>query len=106
MYQAYLDSVNEDQRLEIAILLNKNLALGCSPLCLAIMALPLSLRVGRRETMLNAGIALCFAMFYFFLVTFLPEALRDFSNLRPALWSWGPNVLCACGGAWMLAKPD
>ncbi len=48
----------------------------------------LSLRVGRRETMLNAGIALCFAMFYFFLVTFLPEALRDFSHLRPALWSW------------------
>ena len=106
LYQAYLDSVNEDQRLEIAILLNKNLALGCSPICLAIMALPLSLRVGRRETMLNAGIALCFAMFYFFLVTFLPEALRDFSNLRPALWSWGPNALCACGGAWMLAKPD
>jgi len=106
LYQAYLDSANEEQRLEIAILLNKNLALGCSPIFLAIMALPLSLRVGRRETMLNAGVALCFAMFYFFLVTFLPEALRDFSNLRPALWSWGPNVLCACGGAWMLAKPD
>jgi lipopolysaccharide export system permease protein len=106
LYQAYLDPANEDQRLDIAILLNKNLALGCSPICLAIMALPLSLRVGRRETMLNAGIALCFAMFYFFLVTFLPEALRDFSNLQPALWSWCPNALCACGGAWMLAKPD
>ena len=106
LYQAYLDSANEEQRLEIAILLHKNLALGCSPICLAIMALPLSLRVGRRETMLNAGIALCFSMFYFFLVTFLPEALRDFSNLRPALWSWGPNFLCSCGGAWMLAKPD
>ena len=106
LYQAYLDPANEDQRLDIAILLNKNLALGCSPICLAIMVLPLSLRVGRRETMLNAGIALCFAMFYFFLVTFLPEALRDFSNLRPALWSWCPNALCACGGAWMLAKPD
>lgn len=106
LYQAYLDPANEDQRLDIAILLNKNLALGCSPICLAIMVLPLSLRVGRRETMLNAGIALCFAMFYFFLVTFLPEALRDFSNLRPALWSWVPNALCACGGVWMLAKPD
>ena len=106
LYQAYLDAANEDQRLEIAILLNKNLALGCSPICLAIMVLPLSLRVGRRETMLNAGIALCFAMFYFFLVTFLPEALRDFSNLRPALWSWAPNALCVCGGAWMLSKPD
>ena len=106
LYQAYIDPVNEDQRLEIAILLNKNLALGCSPICLAIMALPLSIRVGRRETMLNAGIALCFAMFYFFLVTFLPEALRDFNNLQPALWSWCPNVLFACGGAWMLAKSD
>ena len=106
LYQAYIDPVNEDQRLEIAILLNKNLALGCSPICLAIMALPLSIRVGRRETMLNAGIALCFAMFYFFLVTFLPEALRDFSNLRPALWSWVPNVLCMCGGVFMLAKAD
>lgn len=106
LYQAYLDSANEDQRLEIAILLNKNLALGCSPICLAIMALPLSLRVGRRETMLNAGIALCFAMFYFFLITFLPEVLRNFSNLQPALWSWVPNALCACGGAWLLAKLD
>jgi lipopolysaccharide export system permease protein len=106
LYQAYLDAANEDQRLEISILLNKNLALGCSPICLAIMVLPLSLRLGRRETMLNAGIALCFAMFYFFLVTFLPEALRDFSNLRPALWSWAPNALCVCGGAWILSKPD
>lgn len=104
--EAYFDPTNEDKRLEIAILLHKNLALGCSPIFLAIMALPLSLRIGRRETMLNAGIALCFAMFYFFLVTFLPEALRDFSNLRPALWSWCPNFLCACGGAWVLAKPD
>ena len=106
LYQAYLDPSNEDQRLEIAILLHKNLALGCSPICLAIMALPLSLRVGRRETMLNAGIALCFAMLYFFLVTFLPEALRDFSNLRPALWAWCPNALFACWGTWMLAKCD
>jgi lipopolysaccharide export system permease protein len=106
LYQAYLEPANVDQRLEIAILLNRNLALGCSPICLAIMALPLSIRVGRRETMLNAGIALCVAMFYFFLVTFLPDALRDFSNLRPALWSWVPNVLCMCGGACMLAKPN
>jgi lipopolysaccharide export system permease protein len=106
LYQAYLDPANVDQRLEISILFNKNLALGFSPICLAIMALPLSIRVGRRETMLNAGIALCFAMFYFFLVTFLPEALRDFSNLRPALWSWVPNVLCMCGGVFMLAKAD
>jgi len=106
LYHAYFDHANVDQRLEISILLNKNLALGCSPICLAIMALPLSIRVGRRETMLNAGIALCLAMFYFFLVTFLPEALRDFSNLRPALWSWVPNALCTCGGVFMLAKAD
>ena len=106
LYQAYLDPSKEDQHLEIAMLLNKNLALGCSPICLSIMALPLSLRVSRRETMLNAGIAICVAMFYFFLVTFLPEALRGFSNFSPALWSWCPNALCLCLGAWMLAKPD
>jgi lipopolysaccharide export system permease protein len=106
LYEAYLDSADKDRRVEISILLNKNLALGCSPICLAIMALPLSLRVGRRETMLNAGIAICFAMFYFFLVTFLPAALRDFSSLHPALWSWSPNVLSAFVGAWVLAKHD
>ena len=104
LLELHQNAVNPVQRLQAGMLLHKNLALGCSPLCLALVALPLALRVGRRETMLNASIALGLAMLYFFLLTFLPETLHDFSNFRPSLWVWFPNLLSVCGGAWLTFK--
>ena len=83
---------------EAEILLHKNLALGFSPLCLSLVVMPLALRVGRRETMFNAAIALGFAMLFFFLVSFLPVFLQEFEYLRPALWAWLPNLVSICLG--------
>ena len=104
LLQLHRSAENPAHRLEASILLHKNLALGCSPLCLALVVLPLALRIGRRETMFNVAIALALALLYFFLVTFLPETLRSLPQLRPALWAWCPNLLSACGGAWLSFK--
>ncbi len=88
-----------EQRTEAAALLHKNLALGCSPLCLGILAMPLAIRTGRRETMVNAAFALGLALLYFLLLTFLPEILRDRTPLPSEIWSWAPNALASCAGA-------
>ena len=64
-----------------------------APLSLAFLAVPLALRVGRRETMFNAGLALALALVYFFLLTTLPEWFQSFPKIRPDLLVWAPNVI-------------
>tara|TARA_A100001037_G_scaffold248554_1_gene230921 strand:- start:67 stop:1245 length:1179 start_codon:yes stop_codon:yes gene_type:complete len=98
LVQLIRSSSDPSLRKEAEMLLHKNLALGFSPLCLSLVAMPLALRVGRRETMFNAAIALGFAMLFFFLVSFLPVFLQDLEHLRPALWAWLPNIASVCLG--------
>ena len=57
------------------------------------LAIPLAIRVGRRETMLNAGFALCLALVYYFFLTIVPEWLANVPQARPDLLVWVPNVL-------------
>ena len=95
-----------EQRTEAKALLHKNLALGCSPLCLGILALPLSIRVGRRETMVNAALALLLALLYFFLLTFLPQTLRDRTPFPIETWSWAPGLFAVCAGAVLTLKAN
>ncbi len=64
-----------------------------APLSLAFLAVPLALRVGRRETMFNAGLSLSLSLVYFFLLTTLPEWLQGSPEIRPDLLVWAPNVI-------------
>lgn len=100
------NAAEPEQRTEATALLHKNLALGCSPLCLGILAMPLAIRVGRRETMVNAALALGLAMLYFFLLTFLPETLRERTATLPEIWNWFPNALAACAGALLTLRAN
>lgn len=73
--------------------IHKSCALAFAPLSLGFLAVPLAIRVGRRETMFNAGLALSLALVYFFFLTIVPEWLENVPQARPDLLVWAPNIL-------------
>ena len=81
------DSLSVDLRIQ------KSCSMAFAPLSLAFLAVPLAIRVGRRETMFNAGLAMSLALVYFFLLTIVPEWLESYPQARPDLLVWVPNVL-------------
>lgn len=75
-------------------------------LVLVLVALPLSVRLERREGALNVAIALLLCVIYFFLITIL-SFLETKPHIRPDLVLWIPNILlqilgiCLC---WKLCR--
>ena len=82
-----------DDTLPVDLRIQRSCSMAFAPLSLAFLAVPLALRVGRRETMFNAGLALALALVYFFLLTTLPEWLQSYPKIRPDLLVWAPNVI-------------
>jgi lipopolysaccharide export system permease protein len=53
---------------------------------------PLGIKVSRRETSANLGVALILALSYYFL-TVMTQWLDNYPNLRPDLLLWVPNII-------------
>ena len=66
---------------------------------LALLAVPLAVRVGRSETFVNAAVALAVALSYY-LLTSMAAYVKD-PDLRPDLLIWLPNLL-VLGLGWHL----
>jgi len=82
-----------EDSLQVDLRIQKNCSMAFAPLSLGFLAVPLAIRMGRRETMFNAGLALSLALVYFFLLTIVPEWMESFPQARPDLLVWLPNVL-------------
>lgn len=79
------------QRLEAARQLHSHTSGGIAVWALALLAIPLSLRVGRSETLVNAALALVVALLYYLLTamaTWVPLEMA-----APALVAWFPTVV-------------
>lgn len=85
------------QRLEATRQLHTHAAGGIAVWALALLAIPLSLRVGRSETLVNAAIALVVALLYYLLTaiaTWIPLEAAS-----PEVVAWAPTVVVmAVGG--------
>jgi len=78
-----------------------HLAGAFSVFSLAVLAVPLAVRVGRSETFVNAAVALGVALSYY-LLTSMAAYVKD-PDLRPDLLIWLPNVVVV-GVAWSLLR--
>ncbi len=74
------------------IQIHRNFAMAVSVLALTLVAVPLGIRVGRKETLANLGVALALALSYYLLVT-LASWLAEASESASALVLWLPNLL-------------
>lgn len=81
-------------------------ALAFGVLALMLMAIPLSIRFSRRETSINAVIALMICVGYYFLMILI-SFLEKRPHARPDLLLWVPNLLLqiwGIRGIWRLCR--
>lgn len=92
------------KRAQVALNLqiNKSLALASSALAMAILGVPLGIKVRRSETYANFALALGLALVYYFLVVMVTWLERS-PDLRPDLLVWLPNLLYFVTG-WILLR--
>lgn len=95
----------ERQRMKAQIVFHEKCATAFSVLSFALLAIPLGIKVSRKETSANLGIAVALAMGYYF-VTVIVGWADNKPELRPDLLMWVPNVAFQSLGIWMFRKVD
>lgn len=79
-----------------------HLAGAFSVFALALLAVPLAVKVGRKETFVNAAVGLAVALTYY-LLTSAAGWVKD-PDLLPEAVVWLPALGVAAAGAWMLTR--
>ncbi len=89
----------------VVIALSEKAAASFGVLALAFVAVPLGIKVSRKETSANLGIAVALVIGYYFLAT-LTGMLERSPRLRPELWVWAPPLVYAAAGLWLFRRVD
>lgn len=95
----------KEQKMRVQITIHEKFATAFSVLSLALVAIPLGIKVSRKETSANLGIGLLLALGYYF-VTIMVGWFDNYPALRPDLLMWLPNVAFQGLGLWMFYKVD
>ncbi len=106
--RAKTTGLSDKERLEltrVVVALNEKAATSLGVLALAFVAVPLGIKVSRKETSANLGIAVALVIFYYFL-TGIGGLLERRPELRPELWVWAPPLAYAATGLWMFRRVD
>jgi lipopolysaccharide export system permease protein len=90
--QGLADSERIQQLMNVKITMQEKLATAFTVFSFALIAVPLGIKVSRRETSANLGMALLLAMSYYFL-TIMVHWLDNQPALRPDLLLWVPNLV-------------
>ena len=93
------------QRIKIQTVFQEKAATAFSVLSFALIAIPLGIKVSRKETSANLGIALALAMAYYF-ATVVVGWFDNKPEFRPDLLMWLPNLGFQALGIWMFYKTD
>ncbi len=95
----------ERQRMKVQITIQEKCSMAFSVLSFALLAIPLGIKVSRKETSANLGIALALAMSYYF-ATIVVGWFDNKPELRPDLLMWLPNIAFQALGIWMFRRID
>ncbi|MBC8041292.1 MAG: LptF/LptG family permease [Opitutaceae bacterium] len=93
------------ERMKVTVALNEKAAGSLMILAFALMAIPLGIKVSRKETLANLAVALLLALSYYFLVVMVGWLDRS-PALRPDLWLWLPPVLFISLGVWLYRRVE
>ncbi len=104
----YLDDGGPEafaERIRVQLSIQERFAMAFSVLSLALFAVPLGIRIQRKETSSNLVIALCLAMVFYFLVIAVGW-FETQPRLRPDLLVWLPNLLFQAAGVWLFLRME
>lgn len=85
--------------------IQEKFATAFSVLSFALIAIPLGIKVSRKETSANLGLGLVLALAYYF-VSVVPGMFDKYPELRPDLLVWLPNLIFQGLGFWMFYRID
>ena len=95
----------ELDRMKLQMVVQDKFTTAFAVFSFALIGVPLGIRVSRRETSANLGLALALAMGYYFL-TVMVGWLDRHPELRPGLLMWLPNLIFLGVGLWLFWRVD
>jgi lipopolysaccharide export system permease protein len=102
---AALEPVERTELTKVRMTLNDKAASSLAVLALAMVAVPLGIKVSRKETSANLGIAVGLVLLYYF-ASALTGLLQRSPDLRPEYWVWLPPLAFAMAGVWLFRRVD
>ena len=91
----------EQKLMRIDMILQNKGSMALAVFILVFIAVPLGIKVSRRETSANLGVALLMALCYYFLSTVVVGWFEKYPEYRPDLLVWVPNVFFVSIGLWL-----
>ena len=98
-------AVRQKLQMRVQITIHEKFATAFCVLSFALIAIPLGIKISRKETSANLGIGLVLVMAYYF-ATIVMSWLDGQTALRPDLLMWLPNIAFQSLGLWMIYKVD
>lgn len=102
---AITDADRKRQQMRVQVTIHEKFATAFAVLSFAVIAIPLGIKVSRKETSANLGVALLLVIGYY-LGTIFAGLADGRPELRPDLLMWLPNLGFQALGAWMFYKVD
>ncbi len=99
------DAERAKQRMRVQITIQEKFATAFSVLSFALIAVPLGIKVSRKETSANLGLGLLLALGYYF-ASIVVGWVDGHPELRPDLIVWLPNIVFQGLGLWLFYKVD
>lgn len=93
------------ERMKLQIVIQDKLTTAFAVFSFALIGVPLGLKVSRRETSANLGLAVALALGYYFLTVIVGWMDRH-PELRPDLLMWMPNLIFLSVGVWLFWRVD
>ncbi len=93
------------EKVKYQLQIHKNFAMAISVLSLGLIAIPLGIKVGQKETYANVALALALALFFYFLMSVVGW-LGARPELRPELLIWLPNLVFQGAGLAFLVREN
>ncbi|MDB6127853.1 MAG: permease YjgP/YjgQ family protein [Verrucomicrobia bacterium] len=95
----------ERDRMKLELVYHDKLNTALAVFSLAFIGIPLGIKVSRRETSANFGVALLLTLGYY-LLTVAVKSLDRHPEYRPDLLLWVPNLAILAIGLWLFTRID
>ncbi|PTX98499.1 LptF/LptG family permease [Opitutus sp. ER46] len=91
--------------MELAMIVSEKANLSLAVFAFAFVAVPLGIKVSRRETSANLGVAVLLVLGFYILITMV-KWLDRHPEYRPDLLMWVPNLIFLGFGFWLLRRVE
>lgn len=94
-----------ERRISIQFAMQGSFVMAFAVLSFALVGAPLGIKLQRRESSANLGLALVLSMAFYFMLIVI-DWLQKMPDWRPDLLLWAPNLIFQCLGIWLFRRVD